>query len=203
MDVFDYTRRAWNNQVAKSDRWTIPVEPERVERARKGDFEVLLTATKPVPRGWFPADLRGIRLLGLASAGGQQGPLFAAAGAEVTILDASPAQLGQDRAVADRDGLLIRTVQGDMRDLSAFADESFDLVFHPCSNCFVGGIERVWKEAYRVLRPGGEILSGFIQPHYFLFDEKQHLDGKLVVRHKLPLDESRDLPAEEIVVNLL
>lgn len=197
MDMFEYNRRAWDAQVAKSDRWTVPVDPERVQWARKGEFEVLLTATKPVPRHWFPADLGGLQVLGLASAGGQQGPLLAAAGAEVTIFDASPAQLGQDRAVATREELSIRTVEGDMRDLSAFDDASFDLVFHPCSNCFVAQLEPVWQEAFRVLRPGGELLCGFIQPHYFLFDEAQHLDGKLVVRHKLPLNEATDLKAKE------
>ena len=71
-------------------------------------------------------------VLCLASGGGQQGPILAAAGANVTVFDNSPAQLRQDELVARREGLSIRTVQGDMRDLSAFADGSFDLIFHPC-----------------------------------------------------------------------
>ena len=90
----------------------------------------------------------------LASGGGQQGPILAAAGADVTVFDNSPRQLEQDRYVADRDGLHLQTVEGDMRDLSCFPDESFDLIVHPVSNVFVPDVKPVWREAYRVLKPG-------------------------------------------------
>jgi len=60
----------------------------------------------------------------------------AGAGAAVTVFDNSPRQLGRDEEVAARDGLAIRTVLGDMRDLSAFPDASFDVVFNPVSNVF-------------------------------------------------------------------
>lgn len=76
------------------------------------------------------------------------------------MFDNSPAQLAQDRGVADREQLSLRTVEGDMRDLSTFTDESFDLIFHPCSNCFVPDVLPVWQECWRVLRPGGVLLSG-------------------------------------------
>ena len=55
-------------------------------------------------------------VLCLASAGGQQAPIFAAAGAMVTSFDNSPVQLAKDELVADRDGLDIHLVQGDMAD---------------------------------------------------------------------------------------
>ncbi|HEX9639779.1 MAG TPA: class I SAM-dependent methyltransferase [Candidatus Krumholzibacteria bacterium] len=197
MDIFRYNTRAWDSQVDRKNQWTIPVSAEEVACARGGELNVILTPLKIVPRAWFPSGLSGVRILGLACGGGQQGPLFAAAGADVTIYDASAAQLGQDRAVAKREGLTIRTVQGDMADLSAFDDESFDLVFHPCSNCFARDIEPVWREAFRVLRPGGELLTGFVQPHWYLFDEVEHEKGRLVVRHRLPFDEARDLTDEE------
>jgi SAM-dependent methyltransferase len=197
MDVYKYNIGAWDSQVDRENQWTIPVSSEDVARAREGELDVILTPTKRVPCEWFPESLAGVRILGLACGGGQQGPLFAANGADITIYDASPAQLGQDRMVAERDGLEIKTVQGDMADLSAFEDESFDLIFHPCSNCFCGDIAPVWKEAFRILRPGAELLAGFVQPHWFLFDEVEHEKGNLVVRHKLPFDETRDLTDEE------
>src|SRR6185295_686017 len=105
--------------------------------------------------------------------GGQQAPILAAAGAIVTTLDFSPKQLAQDRLVAERDGLTLTTVQGDMTDLSMFADESFDLDFHPVSNTYVPEIRPVWREAYRVLRCGGSLLAGFINPINFVFDDFQ------------------------------
>ena len=136
IDPVEHNRAAWDRQVAEGNEWTVPVGPEVIARARAGEWSIVLIGHEPVPRDWFPAELRGCDVLALASGGGQQGPVLAAAGANVTVLDNSPAQLAQDAMVAARDGLAIRTVQGDMRDLSAFADGSFDMVFHPCSNSF-------------------------------------------------------------------
>src|SRR5215217_3323698 len=136
-DAVAHNRAAWDRLAEAGNEWTRPVGPDVIERARRGDWSVVLIGYEPTPRDWFPESLAGLPVLCLASGGGQQGPTLAAAGADVTVLDQSPAQLGQDRTVADRDGLSLRTVQGDMADLSAFPDGSFGLVFHPCSNCFV------------------------------------------------------------------
>lgn len=193
MDVAAYNRKAWNHQVENGDRWTVPVSPEIIAKARAGDWSVILTPERPVPRDWFPEDLAGVRVLGLASGGGQQGPILAAAGAQVTTFDASEGQLGQDRLVAEREGLTIRTVRGDMRDLGAFPDESFDLVFHPVSNVFVEDVRPVWREAARVLRPGGELLAGFINPLYFLFDDDELNRGDFVVRYRIPYADTDQL----------
>lgn len=198
MDVKDYNRRAWNHCVEIENRWTVPVDAETVARAKQGEFGVLLTPIRSVPRGWFPPSLEGIDLLALACGGGQQGPLFAAAGAQVTVFDASEGQLGQDRLVAERENLEIRTVRGDMADLSAFDDESFDLVFHPVSNIFVQDVRPVWREAARVLRPGGTLLAGFVNPHYFLFDDDALNRGEFVVRYKLPYADPEQLPTAKL-----
>src|SRR4051794_6405376 len=152
-DILLYNRRAWDRQVERSNPWTVPVTVEEVARARIGDWRIVLTPTKPVPADWFPS-LVGLDVLCLASGGGQQGPILAAVGASVTVFDNSPAQLAQDRLVADREGLTIETVQGDMADLSVFPDSRFDLIIHPVSNVFVPDVKPVWREAFRVLRPG-------------------------------------------------
>ncbi len=94
--------------------------------------------------------------------------MLAAAGARVTVLDNSPRQLTQDRFVADREHLALQLVEGDMADLSQFASESFDLVFHPVSNCFVPDVRPIWREAFRVLRPGGRLVAGFLNPLVYL-----------------------------------
>ena len=163
MDIRAYNRSAWDREVARGNMWTQPVDQEVIQAARDGKWSVLLTPTKPVPEKWFP-DLSGLELLCLACGGGQQGPVFAAAGAKVTVLDNSPAQLAQDRLVAQREGLNMRLVEGDMADLSEFADESFDLIFHPVSNAFVPAVKPVWQEAFRVLRPGASFAGWFCQP---------------------------------------
>ena len=195
MNIAEYNRGAWDALVERGNEWTVPVPPEVIAAARKGDWQILLTPRRPVPREWFPP-LAGLPVLCLAGAGGQQGPVLAAAGADVTVLDNSPRQLGQDRLVAERDGLRLRTVPGDMRDLRPFADGEFGLVVHPCSNCFVPDVRPVWREAFRVLRPGGVLLAGFFNPAVFVFDglgEK----APLAVRFRLPYSDLESLPTQE------
>ncbi|MFZ5881117.1 MAG: class I SAM-dependent methyltransferase [Chloroflexota bacterium] len=187
-DIRAFNRAAWDEQAQAGNPWTVPVSPEVIARARAGDWSVLLTENVPVPRDWFPP-MQGLRILGLACGGGQQGPVFAAAGAQVTIFDNSPAQLARDRQVAEREGLDIRTVEGDMRDLSAFADASFDLVFHPVSNLFIHEIRPVWREAARVLRKGGALLAGFMQPSVYIFDFEELEKGNFIVRHSIPYSD--------------
>jgi SAM-dependent methyltransferase len=192
MDVRAHNRAAWDRNVERKNRWTVPVSPQAVDAARRGEFEILLTPTKPVPMDWLPA-LQGTSVLCLASGGGQQGPLLAAAGAHVTVFDNSPRQLAQDRFVARRDGLLIETIEGDMADLSVFADATFDLIVHPCSNCFVPVLQPVWRECFRVLRPGGMLLAGFTNPVRYLFDDERLGNGSLEVRHPIPYSDLTDL----------
>lgn len=196
MDLREYNRAAWDHQVAAGNRWTVPVGPEVIAAARCGEWSVVLTPTRPVPCNWFPP-LPGLRVLCLASAGGQQAPVLAAAGANVTVFDNSPAQLARDREVAQREGLSIATVEGDMRDLGEFADAAFDLVFHPCSNAFVPDIRPVWREAARVLRPGGTLLAGFTNPILYLFDDEKMECGEFVVRHRIPYSDLTSLTDEE------
>jgi SAM-dependent methyltransferase len=137
-------------------------------------------------------------VLCLAAGGGQQGPVLAAAGARVTVFDNSARQLGQDRLVADRDGLTLETVEGDMRDLSAFPDGSFDLIVHPCSNCFVPDVRPVWRECFRVLKPGGVLLVGFVNPVLYLFDDAAATDrGELSVKYPIPYSDLTSLTDEE------
>ena len=198
MDVPGYNREAWDRQVESGNQWTVPVGSEVIEAARRGEWEVLLTDQKYVPREWFP-EMAGADVLCLASGGGQQAPTFAAAGANVTVLDNSPRQLAQDRFVAERESLDIKTLQGDMRDLSAFADGSFDLVFHPVSNLFVPEVRPVWNEAFRVLRSGGALLAGFLNPVVYIFDLELADDtGEIRVSYSLPYSDATSRTEEEL-----
>ena len=197
MDILAYNRRAWDRKVADKSQWTVPVGTAVVAAARQGDWQVILTPTVPVPRDWF-GELADCDLLCLASGGGQQGPVLAAAGARVTVYDLSPAQLAQDRLVAEREGLSLKTVEGDMADLGVFASDSFDLIFHPVANCFVPDLAPVWREAFRVLRPGGALLAGMMNPAYYCFDFERAEKGELEVRHRLPYADLTSLDADTL-----
>ncbi|MCM2279065.1 MAG: class I SAM-dependent methyltransferase [Oligoflexia bacterium] len=196
LDVFSYNKEAWDAEVEVGNPWTVPVNAEAVQRARSGDLQILLTPTKPVPQSWLNT-APGAKVLCLASGGGQQGPLLAAAGADVTVLDASERQLAQDRLVAEREQLTLSTVLGTMTDLSLCADGSFDLIVHPVSNCFVEDVRPVWKEAYRVLKSGGYLLSGFNNPIIYSFDPDLAEKGTLQLKYPIPYSDVASLTEEE------
>ena len=189
MNITEYNRNAWNLQSLEGCRWSTPYPDEVIEKAKSGDWSVILTTNKPVPSTWFPAfpDLTGIRILALACGGGQQVPLFAAAGAEVISYDASDVQLEKDGETCARHGLRIETIQGDMADISAIPSGSIDLIFNPVSNVFAEHLAPIWSECHRVLKPGGQLLCGFMNPAFFLFDhEVLEETGELRVINALP-----------------
>lgn len=202
-DLLQHNREAWNRQSdSGGSPWCEPVSAEVIAAARRGEWQVILTPNLAVPRHWF-GELPGRRVLCLASGGGQQAPVLAAAGAEVTSFDNSDAQLAKDAAVAHREGLAIDVERGDMADLSRFTDGSFDLVFHPVSNVFARDPRPVWRECHRVLAPGGRLLAGFMNPDYFLFDHEDiERGGPLAVRFRLPYSDLDDLPAERLAARL-
>ena len=166
--------------------WGTPISHEVYEKALQGEWDVVLTPTRPVPHEWF-GDLRGKKLLGLASGGGQQMPIFAALGADCTVFDLSSRQIESERMVAAREGYSIRIVQGDMTKPFPFADEEFDIIFHPVSNCYIKDVRFVWKECYRVLKHGGVLLSGTDHFVNYLVNE----DETMIV-NRLPFDPLTD-----------
>ena len=193
MDISQYNRAAWNREVEHRNKWTIPVSTTEISNAREGKWEILLTPSKSVPANWFP-ELKDLDVLCLASGGGQQGPILAAAGAKVTILDNSPRQLEQDRLVATRESLDIATIEGDMTNLSAFGDQTFDIIVHPVSNIFVADVQPVWMECFRILRPCGVLMSGLANPAMYLFDYKLADEkGILQVKYSLPYSDVKNL----------
>ena len=192
----DINARIWDSWVDEGDVWTIPIEHEAFQRAQQGELTVFLTPCKPVPRAWFPP-LAGTKLLGLASGGGQQCPIFAAHGAEVTVFDYSDKQLATERRVAEREGYHITAVKGDMSKILPFADESFSVIFHPVSNSYIQDVEHVWRECHRVLTKGGVLIAGFSNPMVYVF--KNMLTGEFgnTVVTKIPVDPLKDnTPAE-------
>ena len=152
--------------------WGTPISHETYVKATEGKWDVVLTPTRPVPHEWF-GSLAGKKVLGLASGGGQQIPVFAALGAECTVLDYSEKQLESERMVADREGYPVNLVRADMTKPLPFADESFDLIFHPVSNCYVEEVRPIFRECFRVLKPGGILLGGFDNGINYILDEKE------------------------------
>ncbi|MHC1787068.1 MAG: class I SAM-dependent methyltransferase [Christensenellales bacterium] len=172
MNYVDHNREVIGSWVAGGWEWSIPMSHEEYLRAKEGDYRLLLTPCRPVPKAWL-GDVSGKKVLALASGGGQQGPLLTALGAKVTVFDFSPAQLAREGEVAAREGYEIALVAGDMTQPLPFPDSQFDLIVHPISNCYIRFVEPVWRECARVLRPGGLLLAGLDNGINFIVDEAE------------------------------
>jgi SAM-dependent methyltransferase len=177
--------------------WGTPITHEEYVRAQQGEWTVGLTAGKPVPKRWFPP-LKGARVLGLASGGGQQMPVFSALGALCTVMDYSAGQLAQERLVAEREGYAISLVKADMTRPFPFPDGVFDMVFHPVSSCYVEKVLPIWQECYRVLQPGGILLAGMDNEMNFLFDHREK--GPLTVTNALPFNPLKNKNIDVITI---
>ncbi len=171
--------------------WGILITHEVFENARLGKWDVELTPIRAVPHDWFApfiqnGRLDGAKLLGLASGGGQQMPVFTPLGADCTVLDYSERQLDREREVAKREGYEINIVRADMTKRFPFGDGSFDIIFHPVSNCYVEDVYHVWNECHRVLKPGGILLAGMDNGFNFMVED--FAVRPLVIANKLPFN---------------
>ena len=172
MEYQDINASTIDRWIEEGWEWGKPISHETYLQAQKGNWDVVLTPTKNVPHRWF-GDLKGKKILGLASGGGQQMPIFAALGAECTVLDYSVKQLESEKMVSEREGYDIRIIRADMTKRLPFEDEEFDLIFHPVSNCYVKEVKPIWKECFRVLKKGGQLLSGVDYYINYIIDEEE------------------------------
>ncbi len=179
--------KAIDKWVESGWEWGIPISHAEYVNAINGQWNVGLTPRKSVPQRWFSPFIRnggliGTKLLGLASGGGQQMPVFSALGANCTVMDYSKKQLESERIIAEREGYSINIIKGDMSHIFPFDDEAFDIIFHPVSNCYIEDVQHIWNECYRILKKGGVLLSGLDNGLNYLFGE----DNPLLVVNKLP-----------------
>ena len=186
MNYQDINAKTIDSWVDEGWEWGTPVSHAEFEAAKRGDWCMVLTPLRAVPRDWYP-DLKGAKVLGLACGGGQQMPVFAALGADCTVLDYSPKQLENERTVAAREGYDIHIVRADMTKPLPFADESFDMIFHPVSNSYIEEVLPVWRECFRVLKPGGRLLAGLDNGFNYLTDWDNS-----EIKYRLPYNPLKD-----------
>ena len=190
-DYLKLNQDRWNK--VRND-YTQPLTHEELEEARNNPITVALTVGKKVPTEWFEKT-NGKKILGLACGGGQQGPVFAAKGYDVTIMDFSTSQLQKDEMVAKREDLKINTVQADMTKTFLFEDKTFDIIFNPVSNVYIEDLENMYKEAARVLKKGGLLMVGFMNPWTYMYDADvvwDQPDEELLLKYSIPFN-SREL----------
>ena len=194
-EVAKQSQLAWDRIAARGDEYYVTANQAEIELARQGTIPIKLTPTRNVPQKWI-GTVNGRDVLLLACGGGQQSPLFAAAGARTTVFDISAKQLERDVEIAEEYQLSIETVQGDMAALP-FESDSFDLIVNPCSVCYCDDVEVVWEQCFKVLRPQGRLITGFIKPVNYLFDAIAMEDNELNVQNQIPYRDS-DLSNEDL-----
>ncbi len=112
MNYTDINLRRIDRWVEEGWEWGNTHTSRNVYDAKNGKWDVVLTLRSPC-LGLVP-DMKGITVLGLASGGGQQMPVFAALGAECTVLDYSVRQLENEKLVAEREGYNINLIRADI-----------------------------------------------------------------------------------------
>lgn len=145
-------------------------------------------------RPWLPASLQGLEVLCLAAGGGKHGPLYAAAGARVTVVDLSAAMLDLDRQVARERGIHIEILQASMDDLKALGTARFDVVIHPVSTCYLPDVAAVFTSVATVTRPGGLYVSQHKSPISLQASITPNGAGRFELAW--PLDDHQPLPPE-------
>ena len=168
----DINKETIDRWVKEGWEWGKPVSHDEYIKAKKGKWDVFLTPTVSVPHEWLE-DLQGKKILGLASGGGQQMPIFNALGADCTVIDYSPKQIENELLVAEREGYIIKAIEGDITKKLPFDNETFDIVFHPVSNCYVEDVQHVFNEAYRVLKKNGILLAGLNNEINYIVDSEE------------------------------
>ncbi len=165
--IGDANRRHWEDLARRGMAYTTPwldLDRDLIRAFGAGEVEILPGDYACLyPHSVFEG-LEGKRVLCLASGGGQQSAVFGLLGAEVTVLELTPSQLESDRKAAEHFGYEVRTILGDMRDLSGFAASAFDVVYQAISIVFVPDVREVYREVARILKPRGLYRVGHCNP---------------------------------------
>ena len=138
-------------------QWGLPIDSETYGKALNGEWNVKLTPKKDVPHSWF-GQLKGKRLLGLASGGGQQIPVFSALGAKCTVLDYNDMQLESERLVSQRDRYAVEIIKADMLKPRTFTGEIYNRIMSPASLCYIEIYEHMLNEITTIQKEQGMIL---------------------------------------------
>lgn len=198
MDYTKYNSKIIDQWVEDGWEWGKPISHEEYLKAKQGDFKIVLTPTKSVPKDWFPNPMEGQRILGLAAGGGQQMPILSALGASCTVFDYSQKQLDAEKMVAKREGYDIEIIRGDMTKLLPFEEESFDMIIQPVANSYIENVQHVWDESFRILKKGGRLLVGLDNGINYIFDKSEtKLYRPLPYNPLKDSSVSKDFPLEE------
>lgn len=194
-DVANINRLAWNEEVLRGNYWSRIATEDEIRKAQNGNPEIMITPDSFVPITWIE-DSKDKRVLLLAGAGGQQTPIMAAFGSDVTTVDQSEGQLNQDRIALERYGLKADLIQADIRKTGLQSD-AFDLIINPVSLNFIEDVMPAYREVHRILKKGGCFLFGIANPILYAFDERCQ-ERRLKIKYTLPYSDTTSLSEKQL-----
>jgi len=165
-EVASANEALWEREVHKGCGYTVPwldLDPDALRRYAAGEAAPVPEVLSVMSPRSLLAEAEGKDVLCLACGGGQQSAVLSLLGGRVTVVDLAQGQLRGDVKAAAHYGYEVRTVHGDMRDLSALDEGSFDIVYGT-SVCYVPDAREVYRQVARVLRPGGLYRCDWDQP---------------------------------------
>ena len=172
-DYVSFNADIWDNINECLVDKTTAISHEDYIAAKNGMLNVSLAGITKVPKEWFPT-LKG------------------------AVMDISNSQLAKEKYVSQREGYDIHIIRADMSKPFPFADNSFDMIFNPISNCYIEDIMPMWRECARVIRSGGVLMMAFVKEEFFLFAPDFKNEDFLISRHSLPFNPLKDLSEEKI-----
>lgn len=195
-NIIKHNRDAWDNESVLGNPATQPLSNSDWESAKERGYQISLTGNRFIPKKWL-GELSGTKTLCLACGGGQQVPLLAAAGADVTSHENSPRQLQADLEIAKAHNLKIQGKLGDMSDLSSYSYSSFDLVVIGMGVQFVPEIDVLWSQIANICRPKARFVAAFMNPHNYIFDWEIYERGELKITHSIPYSDLTSISYED------
>jgi SAM-dependent methyltransferase len=127
-------------------------------------------------------NLAGKRVLELGCGGGQNLVAMAKQGAHAIGLDFSSEQLAGARRLAEREKVKVELHKGDLAELVFLRAESIDVVFSAYALGLVADLNRVFRQAHRVLKPNSALVFSMPHPASHLIDDDDPAQPLLIRR---------------------
>ncbi|MBR2281372.1 MAG: class I SAM-dependent methyltransferase [Spirochaetales bacterium] len=195
MDIYEANSIAWDEEVRRRNFWSRQVSDSSIDKAKEGRPDVWITPFRMVPQDWLDP-IRGKKVLNLCGGGGQQTPVLAAYGCDVTTVDNSASQIEQDKLALEKHGLKAKLIKENVLDI-AFSDHSFDYVVMPQALNFIDDIMGLYRLVRRLIADGGHFMFGIANPILYAFDDMVQ-ERRLRIKYTIPFADTVSLSRKEL-----